>query len=119
MLLHIKTPLIQSPTLSRILDRPVFLKLENLQRPGSFKIRGIGLTCQIAKEKGYKRLVGSSGGNAGLAMAYAANQLAMPITLFIPTSTPAMMVELIKAEQVEVRVIGQNWNEGHTKMRTT
>ena len=37
-----------------------------------------------AKTKGYKRLVGSSGGNAGLAMAYAANQLKMPLTLFIP-----------------------------------
>ena len=49
---------------------PVYLKLENLQVPGSFKIRGIGLTCQIAKENGFKRLVGSSGGNAGLAMAY-------------------------------------------------
>ena len=33
---------------------------------------------------------------AGLAMAYAANQLNMPITLFIPTSTPKMMVDLIK-----------------------
>ena len=75
---------------------PVYLKLENLQVPGSFKIRGIGLTCQIAKENGFKRLVGSSGGNAGLAMAYAANQLKMPITLFIPTSTPEMMVNLIK-----------------------
>ena len=32
----------------------------------------------------------------GLAMAYAANQLKMPITLFIPTSTPKMMVDLIK-----------------------
>ena len=50
----------------------------------------------IAKENGFKRLVGSSGGNAGLAMAYAANQLKMPITLFIPTSTPEMMVNLIK-----------------------
>lgn len=115
MILHIKTPLIQSPAMSRILDRPVFLKLENLQTPGSFKIRGIGLTCQIAKEKGFKRLVGSSGGNAGLAMAYAANQLSMPITLFIPTSTPTMMIELIKAEQVEVRVIGQNWNEANAE----
>ena len=37
-----------------------------------------------AKTKGYKHLVGSSGGNAGLAMAYAANQLKMPLTLFIP-----------------------------------
>ena len=47
-------------------------------------LRGIGKTCTEAKTKGFKRLVGSSGGNAGLAMAYAANQLKMPLTLFIP-----------------------------------
>jgi threonine dehydratase len=42
------------------------------------------------------KLVGSSGGNAGLAMAFAAKMLSMPIVLFIPTSTPPMMVERIK-----------------------
>ena len=48
------------------------------------RLRGIGKTCTEAKTNGYKRLVGSSGGNAGLAMAYAAHQLEMPLTLFIP-----------------------------------
>jgi L-serine/L-threonine ammonia-lyase len=98
-MLHIKTPLIVSPVLSRRLDRPVYLKLDNLQVPGSFKIRGIGATCVNAKSDGFKRLVGSSGGNAGLAMAYAANQLGMPITLFIPKSTPQMMVDLVKVDK--------------------
>ena len=45
---------------------------------------GIGKTCQEAKSNGFKRLVGSSGGNAGLAMAYASKQLDIPLTLFIP-----------------------------------
>ena len=40
----------------------ICLKLDNLQAPGSFKIRGIGNTCQKALENGFKRLVGSSGG---------------------------------------------------------
>ena len=53
-------------------------------------------TCQEAQEKGYKMLVGSSGGNAGLAMAYAASKLDMPLTLFIPKSAPQMMLDLIK-----------------------
>ncbi len=117
-MLHIKTPLIYSPILSRLIQTPVYLKLENLQPSGSFKIRGIGLTCSKAKEQGFKQLVGSSGGNAGLAMAYAANQLEMPLTLFIPTSTPQMMVDLIKAEQVEVVVTGQNWNEANAEAQT-
>ena len=83
-MLHLKSPLILSSVMSRILDRPVYLKLDNLQPPGSFKIRGIGKTCSEAKINGFQKLVGSSGGNAGLAMAYAANQLDIPLTLFIP-----------------------------------
>ena len=56
----------------------------------------MGATCQSAKAAGATKLVGSSGGNAGMAMAYAAKKIGMPIVLFIPTSTPAMMVERIK-----------------------
>ena len=112
-MLHIETPLVPSPHMSKLADRPVYLKLENLQVPGSFKIRGIGLTCQEAQKSGFTKLVGSSGGNAGLAMAYAANQLEMPLTLFIPKSTPQMMVDLIQAQEVEVRIIGENWNQAN------
>jgi threonine dehydratase len=50
----------------------VLLKLECLQPSGSFKIRGIGATCQKASADGATRLVCSSGGNAGAAAAYAA-----------------------------------------------
>jgi len=49
-MLHIETPLVPSPHMSKLADRPVYLKLENLQVPGSFKIRGIGLTCQEAQK---------------------------------------------------------------------
>jgi threonine synthase len=56
----------------------------------------MGATCQSAKAAGATKLVGSSGGNAGMAMAYAAKKIGMPIVLFIPTSTPAMMVERLR-----------------------
>ena len=67
---------------------------------GSFKIRGIGRTCQVAVENGAKRLVGSSGGNAGLAMAYAAQGLGTPLSLFIPTSTPKVIQDKAKVSPV-------------------
>ena len=101
-MLHLETPLVPSPHMSKLANRPVYLKLENLQVPGSFKIRGIGLTCQEAQKSGFSKLVGSSGGNAGLAMAYASNQLQMPLTLFIPKSTPKMMVDLIKVNALGI-----------------
>ena len=72
------------------------MKLDNLQPSGSFKIRGIGQTCLQAKQSGATTIVGSSGGNAGKAMAYAAKKLNLKAVLFIPTSTPQMMIEKIK-----------------------
>jgi len=44
--LHIQTPLIESRALSALMRRPVWLKLENTQPSGSFKLRGIGHACQ-------------------------------------------------------------------------
>ena len=59
------------------------------QPVGSFKIRGIGKTCSLAKAEGAKALVSSSGGNAGLATAYAGRALELPTTVVLPTTTPA------------------------------
>lgn len=44
--IFIKTPLIDSTPLSNLADAPVYLKLENAQPSGSFKLRGISFTCQ-------------------------------------------------------------------------
>ena len=94
---HSITPLIFSNKLTRLLGKgDVYLKLDNLQPSGSFKIRGIGQTCLQAKKSGATTIVGSSGGNAGKAMAYAAKKLNLKAVLFIPTSTPQMMIEKIK-----------------------
>ena len=94
---HSITPLIFSNKLTRLLGKgDVYLKLDNLQPSGSFKIRGIGQTCLQAKQSGATTIVGSSGGNAGKAMAYAAKKLNLKAVLFIPTSTPQMMIAKIK-----------------------
>src|SRR5512136_2544023 len=86
--LHIRTPLIESLPLSRRWGKQVWLKMENLQPTGSFKIRGIGLLCQTGREQGSKHFVSSSGGNAGYAAAYAGRKLHIPTTVFVPSTTP-------------------------------
>jgi len=112
--LHIVTPLIRSDRPTDLMGGvPVFLKLENLQPSGSFKIRGIGHTCSEAKANGAVKIVGSSGGNAGMAMAYAARKLGMEAELYIPTSTPKFMVDKIREEGAKVVVGGSNWNEAN------
>jgi len=113
--LHIKTPFIHSPPLTNILGRNIYLKLENLQLGGSFKIRGIGLTMQEAVRCGATEFIGSSGGNAGMAMAVAANKIGKNLKLFIPKSTLPLMVDKLKKEKVEVIVTGNNWNEANAE----
>jgi len=102
MSLHVVSPLLHSQALSTIAGRQVFIKLDNVQPGGSFKIRGIGLTMQEAVKDGAKQFVGSSGGNAGMAMAVAAKQLGKKLTIFIPRSTKAFMVKRLEAEGAEV-----------------
>src|SRR5438067_2492497 len=109
--LHIKTPLIVSPILSKIVGREVYLKLENCQPSHSFKLRGIGLLCCESARKGATRFISSSGGNAGLAAAYAGKMLNIQTTVFVPESTPKFMRDRIQLEGAEVVVKGRVWDE--------
>lgn len=61
---HRVTPLLESWALSQVAGMPVFLKYENVQPAGSFKIRGIGHFCQQVKEGGHR--LGRGGGHMGL-----------------------------------------------------
>ncbi|CAK8680276.1 unnamed protein product [Clavelina lepadiformis] len=109
--LHIETPYRRSHSLSKVSGLEIYLKLENVQPPGSFKIRGIGHLCQKSAAEGCKRFVCSSGGNAGMAAAYAARCLNIPISLFVPKSTPQFTVERLEEEGAEVTVVGSAWDD--------
>jgi len=109
--LYMETPLIYSHPISNILGSNVYLKLENLQPSGSFKNRGIGHFCKMKVKSGAKEFVSSSGGNAGLAAAFASSQLGTPITVVVPTSTCELMVDRIKSHQATVIQEGDDWQE--------
>ncbi|XP_062570218.1 serine dehydratase-like isoform X1 [Saccostrea cucullata] len=111
--LHVVTPTIHSTPLSKCVGFPVYLKLENLQVPGSFKIRGIGNLCQKAAQKGCKRVVCASGGNGGLAAAYAARLLKLPATIVLPTTTPAFVAEKLRDQDATVEIHGSVWDEAN------
>jgi L-serine/L-threonine ammonia-lyase len=111
--MHIRTPLIQSMSLSRHLGDEVWLKMESAQPSGSFKIRGVGHACRICRERGAEGFVSSSGGNAGLAVAYAGRRLGVPVTVVVPATTKARAIELIEQEGATVIVRGENWNRAH------
>lgn len=115
MTLHINTPLLLSNALSSESGRCAWLKMEALQPSGSFKIRGIGHACEWHVGRGVKQLVSSSGGNAGLAVAYAGRRLGVEVTVVVPTTTSERARRLINAEGASLIVHGESWNEANTR----
>lgn len=113
MPLHIETPLLLSRPLSVSAGRSVWLKMDALQPPGSFKIRGMGLACEEHRRRGARRFVSSSGGNAGLAVAYAGRMLSLPVTVVVPETISQRARELLALEAAEVVVHGASWQEAN------
>lgn len=82
-----RTPVEESPGLSERLGVSVFLKLENLQVTGSFKIRGALFRLSLLSEKERGRgAVTASAGNHGKAMAYAGRELGVPVRILVPAT---------------------------------
>lgn len=113
MILHLDTPLIYSHALSDQLGKHLWLKMDALQPSGSFKIRGIGHACQHYAQQGKTRFVSSSGGNAGIAVAYAGRRLNIPVLVVVPETTSEHARRLIQREKAELIVVGKNWNEAN------
>ena len=112
--LHVRTPLIKSNALSRVVGRDVYLKLESSQPSGSFKLRGIGRACALAVERdGVDLLVSSSGGNAGLAVAYAGQALGVQVVVYVPETTPERIRDLLRSYGADVVVAGSQWSEAN------
>jgi L-serine/L-threonine ammonia-lyase len=109
--LSIETPLLESTPLSNILGIPVWLKMEALQPSGSFKNRGIGHLCSHYAAQDAKLFVSSSGGNAGLAVAYCGRKLDIPVKVIVPETTSSAMIEKIRAEGASVTIRGKSWDD--------
>ncbi|XP_069028521.1 serine dehydratase-like isoform X2 [Embiotoca jacksoni] len=111
---HVNTPLLESSSMSKRLGTAVYLKMENSQPSGSFKIRGIGHLCQqLARQS--RGVVCSSGGNAGMAAAYVARKLGVPATIVVPSSSPPLVVQKLQDEGATVKIIGKVWDDANAE----
>jgi L-serine/L-threonine ammonia-lyase len=104
--LHAVTPLIESVSAGARLGCAVLLKLENTQPSGSYKLRGMGYKGRLAVQRGATHFVASSGGNAGLAVAWAARALGVQATVVVPSSTPEFARRAIESFGATARVHG-------------
>ncbi len=108
-----RTPLILSDPLSDQLGCRVWLKLENLQKTGSYKIRGaFNNIANLTPEQSEAGIVTASAGNhaQGVALAAAAFGIADRTTVFVPIGTPRVKKENTRAYGVDVREAGDNFD---------
>ncbi len=106
------TPLIYSYTLSRESGRDVFLKLENLQTTGSFKLRGAINRLTLLKERGEGlRVVAASAGNHGQGVAFAAARVNIPATIVMPQGASISKQLATRGYGAEVILHGRDLGE--------
>jgi threonine dehydratase len=84
------TPLVPSSWLSDLAGAPVWLKLEIVQRTGSFKLRGAAnaMTRRLEARTGFRDVVTASAGNHGQAVAYVARELGLSARVYVPKTAP-------------------------------
>jgi len=104
----LRTPLIEAPELSALSGATVFLKLENLQRAGSFKTRGaLVKLLSLSPEQRRVGVVAMSAGNHAQGVAYHARRLGLPATIVMPRFTPFTKVERTRAMNARVVLEGE------------
>jgi len=109
-----KTPFSYAPLLSEISGYEVYLKKENLQRTGAFKLRGAFNKIATLVEQGdTKGVVAASAGNHAQGVAFAAKHFGIDATIVMPDSTPLTKVMGVKELGAEVILHGLNYDEAY------
>ncbi len=102
------TPVYGSETLSRLAGREVWLKGENLQRTGSFKVRGaVNKIATLSAEQRAAGVVAASAGNHGQAVAWAARKAGVRARIYVPLDAPMAKVEACQNYGAELELAGE------------
>lgn len=108
------TPLMKAPILSKEKNAEIYLKEDNLQITGSFKIRGAFNRVALLDEKRRKNgVVAASAGNHAQGLAFAAKYFDCEATIFMPEATPLTKVLGVKSYGANVVLIGENFDEAY------
>jgi threonine dehydratase len=108
------TPLDQSATFSALCDRAIYLKLENLQKTGSFKVRGALNKIQLmAPETRARGLVTASAGNHAQGVAYAAKMIGVGVTVVMPKTAALSKIQATTGYGATVVLHGAGYREAY------
>ena len=109
-----RTPFSYAPILSELSGYKVYLKKENLQRTGSFKLRGAFNKIATLVEEGDKGgVVAASAGNHAQGVAFAAKHFGIDATIVMPESTPLIKVQGVKELGANIILYGSNYDEAY------
>jgi threonine dehydratase len=111
-----KTPLDFSSTFSRITNNKIWIKEENLQKTGSFKVRGaLNKLRSVDSANLVNGVVTASAGNHAQGVAFAAKAIGVNSTIFMPINTPSIKVEATKSYGGDPRLIGNSFDECYSR----
>mgnify|MGYP000710332105 CR=1 FL=1 len=112
----VKTKLMHSPVFSEESGNEIYLKPENLQKTGSFKIRGAyNKIAKLTEEEKKKGVIASSAGNHAQGVAYAAKKLGIKAVIVMPQHTPLIKVEATRRYGAEVVLHGEVYDDAYKK----
>ncbi|MDH4943997.1 threonine ammonia-lyase [Sulfurimonas sp. C5] len=110
----VKTPLAKAPYLSELTSANVFLKKENLQITGAFKIRGAyNKIASLSDAERAKGVIAASAGNHAQGVALSASRFGIKAVIVMPESTPLTKVNGVKHYGAEVVLFGSNYDEAY------
>lgn len=114
------TPLWANEPLSREFGAPIHLKLENLQRTGSFKLRGAAhkIACLVARGEGGRGVVAASAGNHAQGVARAAREAGLAASVVMPINAPLTKIEACRGLGAKVLLEGANLEEARQVAET-
>ncbi|MGL4774718.1 MAG: threonine ammonia-lyase [Clostridium sp.] len=113
-----KTPLLHSPTFSKMSGNNVYMKCENLQLTGAYKLRGaLNKIRTLSNEEKNKGVVCSSAGNHAQGVAYASNLLNINSTIVMPKTTPYLKVKSTKGFGGNVVLHGNVYDDAYSEAK--
>ena len=112
------THLIYSPIFSEESQNQIYIKPENLQKTGAFKIRGAyNKINKLTEEEKKRGVIASSAGNHAQGVAYAARELGIKAVIVMPKTTPLIKVQSTKKYGAEVVLYGDVYDDAYQKAK--
>jgi threonine dehydratase len=114
----VRTPMLQSRTLSEIIGTEVWLKFENLQFTAAYKERGaLNKLLQLSDEERARGVIAASAGNHAQAVAYHGKRLGIPVTIVMPSATPTIKVMQTEGHGARVLLHGKMFDDAYARAR--